>query len=288
MTNCFRFCLLLAGCIACFSGCSSAKKIVVYKETADEIVFKNYQDEIITHQIKKDVAKCQYNKSQFKIKKDLLVYDKDPNYKVRLGVDISRHDGSPIDWKAVKKSGRDFVFLRVAYRGYQSGILKVDEHFHENITGALAEGMDVGVYVFSQAINEQEALEEAEFVLEQIKDYAINLPVVFDPESIPWEEARTDDVSGEQFTKNTIVFCERMKQAGYEPMIYSNITWEAKFFDLSLLKDYKIWFADYQVPPTSPYHFEYFQYGGESAKIPGVPNRCDVDAMLVPVGKERP
>lgn len=269
------------------TGCTTAKKIIVYEEDENHIVFKNYQDEIIDHTYWPDIARCQYDKSLFKIdrKKKLATYDGDPNYTYRRGLDISRHDGEPIDWKAVKADGWEFIIFRIGWRGYQSGSLHVDEHFHQNIKGALKEGFDIGVYVFSQAINEEEAVEEAELVINELKDYKITLPVVFDPETITWEEARTDEITGEQFTKNTIAFCNRIKAAGYEPMIYSNITWEAKFFDLSQLTEYKLWFADYQYPPTSPYHFEFWQYGGESAKVPGFPKgrKVDVDLQLIPV-----
>lgn len=265
--------------------CSTAKKIEVFEEDENHIVFKNYQDEIIDHQYWQNIQRCQYKKELFKIdrKKKTATYNGDPNYKYRLGLDISRHDGEPIDWKAIKADGWEFIIFRIGWRGYESGILHTDEHFHNNIQGALKEGFDIGVYVFSQAINEAEAIEEADLCINELKNYKINLPIVFDPETITWEPARTDDITMEQVTKNTIAFCNRIKEAGYEPMIYSNITWEAKYFDLSKLSEYKLWFADYQYPPTSPYHFEFWQYGGESAKVPGFPKgrKVDVDMQLI-------
>lgn len=268
------------------SGCSKAKKIIVYEEDENHMIFKNYQDEIIDHQKWPVVDRCQYNKSLFKIdrKKKYASYDGDPDYTYRLGLDISRHDGEPIDWKAVKADGWEFIIFRIGWRGYESGTLHVDEHFHQNIQGALKEGFDIGVYVFSQAITEEEAVEEAELCINELKDYKINLPIVYDPETITWEPARTDDITMEQVTKNTIAFCNRIKKAGYEPMIYSNITWEARYFDLSKLSEYKLWFADYQYPPTSPYHFEFWQYGGECGKVPGFPKgrKVDVDMQLIP------
>jgi GH25 family lysozyme M1 (1,4-beta-N-acetylmuramidase) len=211
-----------------------------------------------------------------------MIYSGDPNYTCRFGIDISRHEGE-IDWKKVKESGVEFVFIRIGYRGYQTGILHLDENFHQNIKGALEQNLDIGVYVFSQAINEEEALEEAELVIKELENYKITLPVVFDPESISWEEARTDDISGEQFTKNTIAFCNRVKEAGYDPMIYSNLIWETEFFDLSQLSEYKIWFADYEKKPQSPYHFEFWQYEGEGIKVPGINRKVDADIQLIPV-----
>lgn len=273
--------------ITFFTGCSSIPQIKILEENQQHIVFKNYQNEIIDHYYWPEVQRCEYDKKLFKINKDKIKasYSGDDSFTFRLGLDISRHDGKNIDWKAVKNDGWEFIIFRIGYRGYQTGILHVDENFHENIKGALAENFDIGVYIFSQAITEEEAVEEAELVINELKNYKITLPVVFDPESIPWEEARTDNITEDQFTRNTIAFCQRIKDAGYEPMIYCNITWQAKFLNLSRLKEYKLWFADYQYPPTTPYHFDFWQYGGESAKVPGFPEGrlVDVDMQLIRV-----
>ena len=247
------------------------------------IIYKDALNNIHSAPINHNVPKAQYDKSLFSKKHQIMSYVGDPNYTYRLGADISRHDGD-IDWKKVKKSKLEFIIFRVGYRGYQTGILHVDEKFHQNIKAAMEAGFtDFGVYIFSQAINEKEAIEEAELVLNEIKEYPINLPVVFDPESILWEEARTDDITGEQFTKNTIAFCEHIKKAGYEPMVYSNLVWETEFFDLSQFSDYKIWYADYFSVPQTPYHFEYWQYEGTKLKVPGIKKRIDADIQLISV-----
>lgn len=284
------FCLSLLLCTILLTACTTTRVLEVYEETEDKIIYINYRDQLFEHPYWEGVERCKYDKSLFKIDKKhkLATYNGDPNYTYRRGLDISRHDGKKINWKKVKADGWEFIIFRIGWRGYQSGILHVDEHFHQNIQGALKEGFDIGVYVFSQAITEEEALEEAELVINELKDYKINLPVVFDPESIPWEEARTDFTTIEQFTRNSIVFCNRIKEAGYEPMIYSNLNWEINFLDLSQLSEYKLWFADYQYPPRTPYHFEFWQYGGESAKVPGFPKRrrVDVDLQMIPVAAE--
>lgn len=257
------------------------KKLTSYLKTPPEIFtfLDGFRDEykMVIHP---KVRKHEYNKDCFVLDGNTMKYIGDKNYTYRLGVDISRHDGD-VDWQKVKESGRDFVFLRIGYRGYQSGILKVDERFHDNIKGAQEAGLDVGVYVFSQAINEEEALEEAELVIKELKDYSLQLPVVYDPESIRNDDARTDKVSGMQFTKNTITFCEKVKQHGFTPMIYSNMMWEAYFFDLSKLENYEIWYADYEPVPQTPYHFSFVQYS-EKGTVPGVSRKCDLDVQLIP------
>ena len=137
----------------------------------------------------------------------------------------------------------------------------------------------MGVYIFSQAINENEAIEEANLVIEQLKDEEIELPVVFDPELIRTDEARTDNISGEQFTKNTIAFCEKIKDAGYEPMIYSNMYWEAFLFEMEKLSDYPIWYADYETIPQTPYEFEFWQYADDGV-VDGISGKTDLNVWF--------
>lgn len=267
-----------------FASCSTTGKLKIIEETESQLKFIDYRGNIVEMEIPSGIEKCQYNKKLFKIPKNgKATYKGDKKFTFRRGLDISRHDGSDIDWKQVKNDGWDFIIFRIGYRGYQTGILHVDEHFHKNIQGAMQEGFDIGVYVFSQAINEEEALEEADLVLQELKDYKITLPVCFDPESIPWEEARTDNITREQFTANTIAFCEKIKAAGYEPMIYANLIWQAKYLDFEQLQNYKIWYADYRTPPLSPYHFEYWQYAGEKVQVPGIKGKVDADLMMIPV-----
>lgn len=118
------------------------------------------------------------------------------------------------------------------------------------------------------------------FNCNEIKDYEIKLPVIYDLESISWEKARTDDISGEAFTENTILFCEKIKEAGYEPMIYANHIWESFKFDMEKLKNYKFWYADYEDVPQLPYAFEFWQYT-EKQKVEGIEKECDADVWII-------
>ncbi len=204
----------------------------------------------------------------------------DQNYRIRKGIDVSHHQGD-IDWDKVKASGYEFVIIRIGYRGYgQTGSLNQDRTFYTNIQEAQAVGLDVGVYFFAQAINEEEALEEANFVLDMLEGYSLQLPITYDPELIRDDEARTDNVTGEQFTKNTIVFCERIKDAGYEPMIYSNMVWEAELFDMEQLQEYPFWYADYEKIPQTPYDFSFWQYT-ETGKVDGIEGNVDLNIQFV-------
>ncbi len=225
------------------------------------------------------VPKHDYNNDCFIRNSSFLTYE-DESYTSRIGIDVSRYQGR-INWAKVKEQGIEFVFIRIGYRGYgKAGNINLDQRFYENIEGAQAAGIDVGVYFFSQAINEDDPLEEAAFVAESLKGYELQLPVVYDPESILDDVARTDDVSGEQFTKNAIVFCNSIREKGYEPMIYSNMLWEAFEFDLSQLTDIPIWYADYEVFPQTPYHFVFWQYTNEG-KINGIAGLMDIDIQMI-------
>lgn len=233
----------------------------------------------------KRIAPSEYKKENFVLKGQVMSYE-DENYYSRLGVDISRQDGR-IDWRRLKAWGADFVILRVGYRGYVSGKVTVDQRFHENIKGALAAGFDVGVYFFSQAVSEEEAVEEAECVIENLKDYEITLPVVFDPEHILWDESRTDNMKKSGWTKNALAFCRTVERAGYTPMIYMNMLWQSDKLDLAKLSAYDFWFADYEKIPQTPYRWKIWQYTcmalADGVNVPEDKNcLVDLDIMILP------
>ena len=263
---------------------NSANEAVAEVEAQPEILnFVDVFGEEYQMEINPDVEKHKYDLEKFVHEGDRLTY-LDDEYEYRLGVDVSRHQGW-IDWEKVKAAGYEFAIIRVGYRGYgEEGLVCLDEQFDTNIQNAQAAGLDVGVYFFAQAINEEEAKEEAEFVLEQIAGYELQLPVVYDPESILGDEARTDDISGEQFTKNTEVFCSTIEDAGYQPMVYSNMLWEAYELDLEYLEGYPIWYADYELLPQTPYHFDFWQYTNEGS-VDGIEGRTDLNIQLMPKGQ---
>lgn len=241
-----------------------------------DVYQKPYQTEI-----NPNVQKHDYKSECFIHTGHFLSYEGDENYTYRLGVDVSEHQGY-VDWQQLKDSGFSFAFIRLGYRGYgQEGNIRLDKEFQRNMENARAAGFDIGVYFFAQAVNEDEALEEANFVLENLDGYTLQLPVVYDPESILDDEARTDNVSGEQFTKNTEVFCSAVSDAGYDPMIYANMLWEAFELDLEQLSEYPLWYADYEPAPQTPYHFIFWQYTNEG-DVPGIEGRADLNIQMIP------
>lgn len=200
-------------------------------------------------------------------------------YKMIYGIDISKHNGN-IDFDKVKKAGFEFVFIRIAYRTYgQSGTLKVDEMQDVNLKKAKEAGLKVGAYVFSQSLNVDEAKEEAKLAIDLLKGYDLDLSLVYDPETIKGDIARSDDVTGTVWTECAIAFCDEVKKAGFKPAIYSNMVWEDYYFDMEKLKDYGIWYADYSNIPQTPYDFKYWQFS-EVGIVDGVDGIVDLDVMI--------
>ncbi len=241
--------------------------------------FVTAQGETMEAYLNEDVPMQSYDWSHLKKDGDIFSYE-DDSYTSRWGVDVCSYDGT-VDWDKLKDAGASFAFIRIGYRGYgQAGTLCRDDMGLINIKGAQKAGLDTGVYFFSQAINEEEAAEEADLVLEILDGRSLELPVVFDPESILDDEARTDTVTGEQFTKNTLAFCERIREAGYETMVYCNMLWEAYELDLTQLTGLDIWYADYEPEPQTPYDFTFWQYT-ESGKVPGIDGALDLNLQLI-------
>ena len=192
-----------------------------------------------------------------------------------VGVDVSSHQ-QEIDWELVAANGVEFAMIRVGYRGYTEGEIQPDDYFVQNIEGARAAGLDVGVYFFSQALDEQEAIDEANYVLEQIKDYPLSYPVIFDWEDIE-ADARTDGMDSVQLTKNAIAFCDTIEQAGYRAGVYFNQRFGYEEFDLESLQDYVFWLAEYNDTPSCSFHFQIWQYCNDG-RVDGI--KTDVDLNL--------
>lgn len=221
-----------------------------------------------------NVAKNPYQLSAFAGTDLQMQYGAD-GYHVLRGVDVSKFQGE-IDWAGVAQSGVDFAMLRLGLRGYGTGELHMDDRFYENLQGAGAQGLKTGVYFFSAAVNEEEAVEEARYVLQAIAGYEINMPIVFDTEPIYYDKARTDDLTPGQLTAITRAFCEEIKNAGYTPMIYANAKRFTTVLHLEELSEYELWLADYRQAPDFPYRFQMWQFT-EKGSVPGIQGAVDID-----------
>lgn len=214
-----------------------------------------------------------YDPDGFYTENGLRRYDSDDMIGV-AGIDVSSYQDT-IDWKQVKEAGIDFAMIRLGYRGYVSGKLDLDNCFLENMEGALNEGIPVGVYFFSQALTEEEAVEEAEYVLNWIRGYDITYPIVFDWEEVD-AQARTDEMNMLKLTACAVAFCEIIEEAGFTPAVYFNQAYGYQQLNLPSLKDYVFWLADYEETPTFHFDFQMWQYTSQGT-VPGIQGPVDLN-----------
>ena len=203
----------------------------------------------------------------------------DDTYTSVIGIDVSSHQKS-IDWVAVKNSGVKFAMIQVGYRGYQTGALMDDAYFEENIQGAIENGIDVGVYFFSQAVSVEEARAEADFVLERVRKYNLQLPIVFDLEEVSNATDRIENTTAQERTQAAVTFMNHIKNAGYQAMVYSSSQLFETVFEINYLHDYEFWVADYSYAPNFNYHFNIWQYT-DAGSINGISTNVDMNIMFV-------
>lgn len=200
----------------------------------------------------------------------------------KLGIDVSGHQGD-IDWNAVKSAGVEFVFIRVGNRGTTEGKIYPDGYAQDYYAGAKAAGLSVGAYFFSQAITTAEAQEEAWFVLEQLKNWELELPVVYDWEWVG-DDARTANMDPQLLTQCTQAFCQIISSAGLRPMIYFNYSQGLELLDLAQLDAYEFWLALYEPAINFPYRVDFWQYSCEGT-VPGISGNVDLNLYLPAVAE---
>ncbi len=231
----------------------------------------------------------QLTAEEFFWEEDRLVYTGD-RFKTRFGIDVSAYqnrasENQTIDWEAVAADGVEFVMVRIGLRGTSSGAILADAYYEENIRGAMEAGLETGVYFFAQAITVEEAIEEAEFVLDLLKDLEINGPVAYD-----WEmhdsSYRVYGIPPEMATACAIAFCETVKEAGYTPMIYAGQYVSYIKYDQGAISPYLSWYPEYKsekseiLCPTFYYQMNYWQFSS-SCSIDGIGGRVDANLQFI-------
>lgn len=193
-----------------------------------------------------------------------------------IGIDVSKYN-KDIDWKAVKAAGIEYAIIRLGYRGSSTGALVKDPYFDQNYREARAAGVKVGIYFFTQALNEVEAEEEAEMVASLTKPEELSTPVFIDVES---SGGRADPLDRTTRTNNIKKFCETIETLGYRAGVYANKKWFTKYIDTDELSDYKIWLAQYKVrTPTWDGHYDAWQYSSKGS-VEGITGNVDLNLNL--------
>lgn len=196
------------------------------------------------------------------------------------GIDVSKWNKT-IDWEAVAQENVGFAIIRCGYRGSKSGALIIDSSYEKNIEGAIEAGIPVGVYFFTQAVNEVEAVEEASMVIELIKKYDVDYPVFLDSESAGGS-GRADNLGKEERTKIHKAFLETIASAGYETGIYGSANWLAKKVDMKELSDYRVWLAEYAEVPSYKDYYQMWQYTSKG-KVSGISTNVDLNICYLKI-----
>lgn len=191
-----------------------------------------------------------------------------------LGIDVSVWQES-IDWSQVKGAGIQFAMIRLGYRSMAEGVLKEDSCAKANYTGAAAAGIPVGGYFFSQAVSVEEAEQEAQFVLDMVRGWDIQMPIVYDWEHTG-EETRTANVDARTLTDCARAFCQKLEKAGYQAMVYFNTYQAENSMYLEELADYPFWLAQYDQPMDFAHRVDMWQYT-DQGKVPGITGDVDMN-----------
>ena len=188
------------------------------------------------------------------------------------GIDVSKWQAK-IDWKAVADAGIDFAIIRCGYRGSSTGVIVEDPYFKANIQGATANGIKVGVYFFTQAITEAEAVEEASAAISWVSGYKLNFPIFIDTEG---SGGRADSLGKSARTAIVKAFCETVRNSGYKPGIYASKYWYYDNLDASQLSTYNIWVAQYNTECNYKGRYDIWQYTSKGS-VPGIKGNVDMN-----------
>lgn len=192
----------------------------------------------------------------------------------KVGIDVSKWN-KEIDWDKVKAAGVDYAIIRVGYRGSSTGSLVEDPYYDTNIRGALASGLKVGVYFFTQAVNEVEAVEEASMVIRLVRDFELTYPVFIDTEGAGGN-GRADGLDQETRTLVCEAFCRTIQNAGYQAGVYASRNWLNNNLETARLENYNIWLAEYRSVPLYQGYYQMWQYTSKG-KVDGIQGNVDMN-----------
>lgn len=192
----------------------------------------------------------------------------------KVGIDVSKWNGD-IDWDKVKNAGVEFAIVRAGYRGSVTGSLVQDPYFEANMKGAAAAGVPAGIYFFTQAVNEVEAVEEASMVLKLIKEYKLDYPIFIDTEGAGGN-GRADGLDVETRTLVCEAFCRTIENAGYRAGVYGSRNWYNNRLETKRLENYCIWLAEYRSVPIYQGYYQMWQYTSKG-KVSGIKGNVDMN-----------
>ena len=231
------------------------------------------------YEISGDIAKNDYDLENSLVNENGFLSYKDNKREAIRGVDLSKYNGD-VDFGKLKDNGIRFAMLRLGSRGYGTGKITLDEKFVEYAQNAQVAGIQIGAYFYSQAVNETEAVEEANYIVGAVSGFGVKYPIAIDIEKVEGDEARTDKLTTEERTAVVKMFCDAVKGYGYKPVIYATTDMLVTGLDLKELADYDVWLADYDIPTDYPYRFSMWQYN-KKGRIDGITGDIDLDLSFI-------
>ncbi len=230
------------------------------------------------------LKKNDYNNAGFVLKNGYLSYYENNGKISTIGVDISKSQDY-VDFYEIKKSGIDFVMIALGGRGYASGELYLDEYFADNIKRATEAGLDVGVYFFSTAITQEEAIEEAHFVSENLVPYEVKYPVAYYTEAVSRQESRSDSLNKMTRTLISQAFMDTIKECGYSTVLYGTKEWLIKKYSLGSFSGTDMWLSQNGNLPDYPYQFIMWRYT-TTGHVPGIAGPANINICFVDYSKK--
>ncbi len=231
------------------------------------------------YEILKDVPKNDYDFENSLINENPFLKYKDGKRESIKGVDLSKYNGT-VDFNKLKEAGVGFAMLRLGSRGYGTGKIALDEKFVEYAQNAQLAGIQTGAYFYSQAVNEAEAMEEANYIVGAVSGFNIKYPIAIDIERVENDDARTDKLTNADRTKIVKTFCETVKGYGYKPIIYASKEMLIADLDLNELSEYDVWLSDDKMPTDYPYRFSMWQFNKKGA-LDGITGDIDLNISFI-------
>lgn len=231
------------------------------------------------YEILSDVKKNDYDFENSLTREEGRLKYKDSKREAVLGVDLSKYNGN-VDFAKLKEAGVNFAMLRLGSRGYGSGTITLDDKYVEYAQNAAVAGIMTGAYFYSSAINEAEAIEEANYIVGAVSGFSVKYPIAIDVEKVSGDTSRTEKLTVEERTHIVKTFCDTVKGFGYNPIIYSTRDMLISGLDLKELDEYDVWLSDDKIPTDYPYRFSMWQYSQNGA-IQGIDGNVDLDLCFV-------
>ena len=251
----------------------STEASITVKQSVEYVVIEDIQLLILSEKdVNAELEDIEVNGAKEDADKTEIKKIQEGNANAKFGIDVSKWN-KEIDWDKVKDAGVEYAIIRVGYRGATTGALIEDPYFEKNIKGAMAADIPVGVYFFTQAVNEVEAVEEASMVIALCQDYDIEYPVFIDSESVGGN-GRADGLEMETRTKVCKAFCQTIENAGYRAGVYGARNWFKEMLDMDSLEDYIVWLAEYRDVPLYKGYYHMWQYTS-SGSVDGIEGNVD-------------